>query len=107
MPTVGAGLGRMFNFQLLDMVELGLAESKLMAEFKGVEQNMFGSKPCLTFHGDAFDTNPDFKRLKSLFIDFFRGPVVPTINLGARVGMNHHVGRLTRTAVQRQPAWTT
>ncbi len=72
----------MFNFQLLDMVEVGVLESKLMADFKGVEQPMLESKPCLTFHGDLFETNPEYKQLQSLLIDFFRGPVVPAINLG-------------------------
>ncbi|KAH1173616.1 hypothetical protein KIL84_017455 [Mauremys mutica] len=40
-----------------------------------------GTKPMLIFAGDTFDLNEEYRRLKSLLIDFFRGPTVPTIRL--------------------------
>ncbi|KAG7258278.1 hypothetical protein CRUP_033543, partial [Coryphaenoides rupestris] len=45
-----------------------------------------GTKPMLVFAGDAFDTNNELRRLKSLFIDFFRGPAVPAVRLA---GLEH------------------
>uniref|UniRef100_A0A8D2CV75 Ribosome production factor 2 homolog n=1 Tax=Sciurus vulgaris TaxID=55149 RepID=A0A8D2CV75_SCIVU len=35
----------------------------------------------LIFAGDAFDATEDYRRLKSLLIDFFRGPTVSNIRL--------------------------
>ncbi|KAM6405592.1 ribosome production factor 2 homolog isoform 2-T2 [Pluvialis apricaria] len=40
-----------------------------------------GTKPMLIFAGDMFDVNEEYRRLKSLLIDFFRGPSVPNIRL--------------------------
>merc|ERR1739838_638119 len=40
----------------------------------------------LVFAGDAFDTDNEHRRLKSLFIDFFRGPTVPSVRLA---GLEH------------------
>ncbi|XP_044282332.1 ribosome production factor 2 homolog isoform X3 [Varanus komodoensis] len=45
-----------------------------------------GTKPMLIFAGDAFDISEEHRRLKSLLIDFFRGPVVPSIRLA---GLEH------------------
>lgn len=53
------------------MVELGADNYKAMSEF----QNMkicSGIKPCLLFNGSNWDLNPELKRLKSLFTDFFQ-----------------------------------
>lgn len=35
----------------------------------------------LIFAGDDFDVTEDYRRLKSLLIDFFRGPTVSNIRL--------------------------
>ncbi|CAB4063937.1 RPF2 [Lepeophtheirus salmonis] len=43
-------------------------------------------KPCLIFNGPLFDTVPELARLKSIFIDFFRGPIVNKIRLA---GIEH------------------
>uniref|UniRef100_A0A8C2VQY2 Ribosome production factor 2 homolog n=1 Tax=Chinchilla lanigera TaxID=34839 RepID=A0A8C2VQY2_CHILA len=40
-----------------------------------------GTKLMLIFAGNDFDVTEDCKRLKSLFIDFFRGPMVENIHL--------------------------
>jgi hypothetical protein len=71
----------MFDFRLLDMVELGLEKLVTMHEFKG-ETNMDGNKPCLLFHGHRWEVPGNFSKLKSLFVDIFRGAVVDNVNLG-------------------------
>jgi len=73
-------IGRTFNFVRLDMFELGVENFKSMQRFK-VSSCIGGSKPCLMFSGSAFNTDFHLIRLKNLFIDFFRGPVVDNINL--------------------------
>ncbi|XP_060084935.1 ribosome production factor 2 homolog isoform X2 [Ylistrum balloti] len=78
-------LGRMFDFHILDMFELGIENFKSMYELQGAKCNM-GSKPCLLFAGEAFDQDLEHKRLKNLFIDFFRGPVVSQVRLA---GLEH------------------
>uniref|UniRef100_A0A286X9M7 Ribosome production factor 2 homolog n=1 Tax=Cavia porcellus TaxID=10141 RepID=A0A286X9M7_CAVPO len=40
-----------------------------------------GTKPMLIFAGDDFDVTEDYRRLKSLLIDFFRGPTVANVRL--------------------------
>lgn len=63
-------LGRTFNYNILDMIELGADEFKAMSEFHN-SKVLPGLKPCLLFNGPAWDLNQDLKRLKSLFTDFF------------------------------------
>lgn len=78
-------LARMFDFRLLDMVEVGVEKYVPMSEFKG-EKNFDGNKPCLVFNGHAWEGQPNFTKLKSVFIDIFRGAVVPSVNLA---GLDH------------------
>lgn len=78
-------LGRMFDFHVSDMIELGIQNFKSMLEFSGAKCAV-GTKPCILFAGEPFDQELEYKRLKNLFIDFFRGPVVEQIRLA---GMEH------------------
>ncbi|XP_072018868.1 ribosome production factor 2 homolog [Amphiura filiformis] len=78
-------MGRLFNHLILDMIELGVDNFKSMYEFQNKKCTM-GTKPCLIFTGEMFDTELEYKRLKSLFIDFFRGPVVKNVRLA---GLEH------------------
>jgi ribosome production factor 2 len=78
-------LGRMFDFQVLDMIEVGIEKFKSLKDFK-VPKIPTETKPCLQFAGEMFDTDPDYQRLKNLLIDFFRGPEVTTIRLA---GLEH------------------
>merc|ERR1711915_220158 len=57
-----------------------------------------GSKPCLVFSGEPFadPANEEFQRLKSLMIDFFRGPEVTNVRLA---GIEHV---LQFTAVEKK-----
>ncbi|KAG7508907.1 hypothetical protein JOB18_028386 [Solea senegalensis] len=77
--------GRLFDFHVLDMIELGIEKFVSLSEIKA---NKFpeGTKPMLVFAGEVFDTDAEHKRLKSLLIDFFRGPTVPAVRLA---GLEH------------------
>ena len=68
-------LGRMYDYHLLDMIELGVTGFKAINEFKN-EKVAAEIKPCLTFSGEAFEKTDEMRRLKSLLVDFFRGPEV-------------------------------
>uniref|UniRef100_U3K8F1 Ribosome production factor 2 homolog n=1 Tax=Ficedula albicollis TaxID=59894 RepID=U3K8F1_FICAL len=73
-------IGRMFDYHVLDMVELGVEKFVSLKEIKN-SKCPEGTKPMLIFAGDMFDVNEEYRRLKSLLIDFFRGPTVPSIRL--------------------------
>lgn len=78
-------MGRLFDFQMLDMVELSVDPKtfKSMADFEGKRQAVvrIDSKPMFVFQGSEFETNPDLATLKSLLLDYFRGQVLDKINL--------------------------
>ncbi|XP_066171342.1 ribosome production factor 2 homolog isoform X2 [Sylvia atricapilla] len=73
-------IGRMFDYHVLDMIELGVEKFVSLKDIKN-SKCPEGTKPMLIFAGDMFDVNEEYKRLKSLLIDFFRGPTVPSIRL--------------------------
>ncbi|MBN3295106.1 RPF2 factor, partial [Amia calva] len=77
--------GRMFDFHVLDMIELGIEK---FIPLKGIKNSKCpeGTKPLLVFTGDSFETDNELKKLKSLLTDFFRGPTVPSIRLA---GLEH------------------
>ncbi|KAM8831543.1 ribosome production factor 2 homolog [Spinachia spinachia] len=77
--------GRLFDFHVLDMIELGIEKYISLRDIKS-SKCPEGTKPMLVFAGDAFDTNNEYRRLKSLFIDFFRGPAVSAVRLA---GLEH------------------
>jgi len=74
-------IGRMFDHQILDMVELGVDKFKGLNDFKNAKFAL-GSKPCLIFSGEPFlsHTN-DFFRIKNLLVDFFHGEEITNIRL--------------------------
>ncbi|KAJ3607113.1 hypothetical protein NHX12_026627 [Muraenolepis orangiensis] len=77
--------GRLFDSHVLDMIELGIEKYSGLKDFKN-SKCPEGTKPMLVLAGEAFDTDNDLRRLKSLFIDFFRGPTVPAVRLA---GLEH------------------
>uniref|UniRef100_A0A3B5L2H0 Ribosome production factor 2 homolog n=1 Tax=Xiphophorus couchianus TaxID=32473 RepID=A0A3B5L2H0_9TELE len=77
--------GRMFDFHVLDMFELGIEKFISLSQIK-TSKFPEGTKPMLIFAGEVFDTDNEYKRLKSLLIDFFRGPTVPAVRLA---GLEH------------------
>jgi len=74
-------IGRMFDGQVLDMVEFGIDKFKGLDEFK-VPKFAVGSKPCLIFAGEPFlSDSSDFSRIKNLLVDFFHGEEITNIRL--------------------------
>lgn len=68
-------LGRMYEHELLDMVELGIKQYKGLQDFKN---DKIGTcvKPCLVFNGPKWGQTEEYRRLKSLFIDAFHRDTV-------------------------------
>ncbi|XP_043918667.1 ribosome production factor 2 homolog [Protopterus annectens] len=77
--------GSLFDYHTLDMIELGIEKFVSLHSIKN-SKCPEGTKPMLIFAGDVFETDGDYRRLKSLFIDFFRGPTVPSVRLA---GLEH------------------
>lgn len=73
-------VGRMFNYTLLDMYELGIESLQTMSEFPGPKITV-GTKPCLIFNGPEWDERDELKQLRSMFVDFFHREEVKTVRL--------------------------
>jgi ribosome production factor 2 len=67
---------RMFDYQVMDMFELGVEKFEGMHAFAG--KGSVGMRPMLAFSGDLFDHNETFSKIKNYFMDFYRGS--PTAN---------------------------
>ncbi|CAG0895611.1 unnamed protein product [Darwinula stevensoni] len=78
-------IGRLYDYHLLDMVELGILSHSKMSSFH-INEIMTGAKPVIIFSGEAFQTEPQYQRLKNLFLDFFRGEEVTSVRL---MGLEH------------------
>ena len=63
-------LGRLFSFQVLDMIELGILQFTSATHFK-TGGCVLGSKPCLAFSGELFETDLKYIRLKNMLIGIF------------------------------------
>lgn len=73
-------IGRMYNYSLLDMVELGIDAFESLHDFVG-SKIVIGTKPCLIFNGPVWEENDNFRHLKSIFIDLFNREHVDGIRL--------------------------
>jgi ribosome production factor 2 len=81
--------GRMFGypeFHLLDMIELGIDEYTGLVTDGAVKKKAPGSKPCFIFQGNEWTDDNNFAKLRSLFLDFFKGQEVDQICLA---GLDH------------------
>ncbi|CAG8497616.1 320_t:CDS:2 [Ambispora gerdemannii] len=76
---------RMFDGQVLDMIEVGVVNAKSIADFK-TPKCAVGMKPCFIFNGDLFETSEIHKKFKNMLLDLFRGQTVKSINLS---GIEH------------------
>eukprot|EP00798_Chlamydomonas_sp_ICE-L_P007835 gene7835-1035_t len=75
-------LGRMFDFRFYDAIELGIENFQAIKMFaKAATKAQVGSKPCIIFAGEKFESVGPLKQMKSLLLDFFRGPPISQINL--------------------------
>jgi len=69
-------VGRTFDRQVLDMVELGVARYVGLKDekYRGAPKKRIGSKPMMVFAGDYFhNSGADGRRVQSLLLDFFGG----------------------------------
>ncbi|KAI8129524.1 putative ribosome production factor 2 [Lucilia cuprina] len=73
-------LGRIFENEILDMVELGIKHYQAMSEFK---TDKIGTcvKPCLVFNGPKWSQTEELRRLRNLLIDTFQKDKVEAIRL--------------------------
>jgi len=79
-------IGRMFSYQLLDMVELGIQNYKSMSSQCNVP---LGTKPVLAFAGDEWETEligkdgekTELSQIRNLLLDFFRGECINNTRL--------------------------
>uniref|UniRef100_A0A2K6QSA1 Ribosome production factor 2 homolog n=1 Tax=Rhinopithecus roxellana TaxID=61622 RepID=A0A2K6QSA1_RHIRO len=71
-------IGRMYDHQVLDVIELGIENFVSLKYIKNGRNSKCpeGTKLMLIFAGDDFNVTEDYRRLKSLLVDFFRGPRV-------------------------------
>lgn len=80
-------LGRIFNYSLLDMFELGIERFEGMSAFPGPKVTL-GTKPCLIFNGPEWDQSDELKQLRSLLVDFFHKEEVKSVRLQ---GLEHTI----------------
>ncbi|KAI7821832.1 Brix domain-containing protein 1 [Kickxella alabastrina] len=73
-------LGRTFNYQILDMIEMGVERCTTMQEHKSQACSV-GMKPLMVFNGEAFNRDENLIRLKSILLDLFRGEVADKVSL--------------------------
>ncbi|KAJ2759258.1 rRNA-binding ribosome biosynthesis protein rpf2 [Coemansia nantahalensis] len=73
-------LGRTFNHQLLDMVELGVEKCVTM-KATGAQSCAIGARPLMVFHGETFAQNETMIMLKNILLDFFRGEEADRVSL--------------------------
>jgi len=78
-------LARMFNHQVLDMLEFGVQQAKAMTEYAARKPSV-GQKPLFHFSGDLFETHPVYKLFKSLILDLYHGEETNSVNLA---GLQH------------------
>jgi len=73
--------GRLFNYHILDLLELGIYDYKPIDDFDNSSVPMIGSKPCFSVVGSEFQNDEKYTLAANLFIDFFRGQIVQQVNL--------------------------
>jgi ribosome production factor 2 len=64
-------IGRTYEHKVLDMVELGISNLETMEEIVSSVEVPYHSQPFTVFQGDLWESDEDFKKLKSLINDFF------------------------------------
>lgn len=73
-------LGRIYDEQVLDMVELGIKEYKSLQDFKNEKISAF-VKPMIIFNGYKWKLTEELRRIRSLLLDLFRIDNVESIRL--------------------------
>ena len=73
-------MGRVYDSQILDMIELGVKQFQGLKDFKNDKVGIM-NKPCLVFNGDKWKMSEELRRIKSLLVDMFHVEDVETIRL--------------------------
>eukprot|EP00290_Baffinella_frigidus_P003107 CAMPEP_0180174586 /NCGR_PEP_ID=MMETSP0986-20121125/36239_1 /TAXON_ID=697907 /ORGANISM="non described non described, Strain CCMP2293" /LENGTH=316 /DNA_ID=CAMNT_0022126953 /DNA_START=100 /DNA_END=1050 /DNA_ORIENTATION=- len=81
-------LGRLFNYKVYDMHEFSLTNIRPANAFKPTKFPAMMNRPVLIFQGEAFETDPKFQEVKSLFLDMFSHAAQGKINLA---GVEHSI----------------
>lgn len=85
-------LARMFDYHVLDMLELTVDPETMrtLGQFKNAKAAV-GLKPLLSFSGSAFEspTANAYTLAKSIFLDLFKGPDVPNVDVEGLQYMVH------------------
>ncbi|KAJ3092949.1 rRNA-binding ribosome biosynthesis protein rpf2 [Quaeritorhiza haematococci] len=76
---------RMFDYQVLDMIEFGIKDYIPLDIFENAKCAV-GHRPCILFVGELFEQDELYKKLRSFFLDFFRGEPADSVNLA---GIDH------------------
>ena len=79
-------MGRTFDHQLLDMVELDICQYKGLQVHSGAPKKRIGSKPLVLFIGDTWHLDDTYAKLQNLLLDFFRGQPISKLALN---GIDH------------------
>jgi ribosome production factor 2 len=80
-------LGRTFDHQVLDMVEVGVLRYKSIQDYGGaVPKKRIGSKPMMLFLGDMWEQDSNCQKMQNLLIDLYRGDVVAKL---VATGLDH------------------
>jgi len=75
-------IARTFDHKILDIHEFGVDEAtyRSLQSFK-TEKPKVGVKPMLLFTGDVWERNNRMKGIKNLWLDFFRGETVKSVDV--------------------------
>lgn len=71
---------RTFDHRILDMVEFSIVGYRSIYGIGGESCGM-GLKPAMMFQGEIFEQRREFKMIQNLFLDFFQGEHVTSLNL--------------------------
>lgn len=71
---------RTFDHRILDMVEFSVVGFRSIFGIGGDLCGM-GLKPAMMFQGEIFEQRREFKMIQNLFLDFFQGEHVTSLNL--------------------------
>lgn len=72
-------IGRTFDRQILDMVELGIVRYKSLGDYASAPKKRIGSKPMMLFVGDLWQHDSACTKLQNLLIDLYKGDPVQKI----------------------------
>lgn len=72
---------RLYDMKILDMLEVGIEDLKMMKDFSNCESVEVGQQPVIVFQGDAFDLSEKHIKFKNMMIDFFRIKHLQSVNI--------------------------